>query len=596
MKLCPALILLCPLAAAGTTASQTDWSGGPGVHGPVSSWGDAFWTVSQTDWVAFPGSVVLQIGTEHTVCKSSGTDLATGDFDGDGCQDLAIVSSGNVLWAGYLPGSVAWTLHPVVASGGVTSVVTGDIDGDGDCDIAGALMYSSEVRWWENNGSGGGWAQHQVLPGCSGMEDLHCADVDMDGHLDLVSCTYSPSALAWWENSGAGLLWTRHDISISLGGPRAVWAADVDGDGWTDLLAAGSGYYNRRAAWFCNLDGAGTAWGEITIDPFFDGGCFVSAGDLDGDGDVDVAGAADQSDEVCWWENLDGIGGYWMEHSLDNGFGSAKCALLVDLDCDGDQDILAVAMEDHDVGWWENISGPEDGLAFHLLTDSLHYTLAAAALDAVAGGPLEVASCGTQEVRFWNLAEYPPTGTLESTILDTDCAADWTSVDWSAATPLGTSAGLQVRSSYSPWQWGEWSDTLWTPGPLQGVLADDTRYLQYRVVLMSGYVGSTPAMQEITFTWNTMSSGSPDPPPGIELLPAGANPFAGPVSISLGVPSPGFLTISVIDIAGRLVGTAPGTEYAPGWHTVGLGELPPGVYFVRLTGDFQAAMRIVTVE
>jgi hypothetical protein len=103
-------------------------------------------------------------------------------------------------------------------------------------------------------------------------------------------------------------------------------------------------------------------------------------------------------------------------------------------------------------------------------------------------------------------------------------------------------------------------------------------------------------MQEVSFTWNPMSSGSPDPPSWIELQPGGGNPFSGPVSIAIGVPSTAFLRISVADIAGRLVRTVAGSEYPPGWHTVGLGELPPGVYFVRLTGDFEAVLRIVALE
>ncbi|MHC4991242.1 MAG: FG-GAP-like repeat-containing protein, partial [Planctomycetota bacterium] len=39
------------------------------------------------------------------------------------------------------------------------------------------------------------------------------------------------------------------------------------------------------------------------------------AADLDGDGDLDLLGAA-PDEPVTWWENLTGDGGEWLRHPI----------------------------------------------------------------------------------------------------------------------------------------------------------------------------------------------------------------------------------------------------------------------------------------
>jgi len=43
---------------------------------------------------------------------------------------------------------------------------------------------------------------------------------------------------------------------------------------------------------------------EHTIDSSLSGARSVYAADVDGDGDIDVIGAAFLDDEITWWENL----------------------------------------------------------------------------------------------------------------------------------------------------------------------------------------------------------------------------------------------------------------------------------------------------
>ena len=70
----------------------------------------------------------------------------------------------------------------------------------------------------------------------------------------------------------------------------------------------------------------------------------VFAVDLDDDGDVDVLGASMDSSDVIWWEN-DGKESF-SKHVVDDNFENATSVFAVDVDDDIDMDIVAGAWED----------------------------------------------------------------------------------------------------------------------------------------------------------------------------------------------------------------------------------------------------------
>ncbi len=116
------------------------------------------------------------------------------------------------------------------------------------------------------------------------------ADVDGDGDMDIIGAAGTADDIAWWENmDGFGTSWSQHTIDSNFEGAYSVYAADVDGDGDMDIL--GAGYWADDITWWENLDGAGTSWTEHTINGEFDGARSVYAADVDGDGDIDVLGA-----------------------------------------------------------------------------------------------------------------------------------------------------------------------------------------------------------------------------------------------------------------------------------------------------------------
>ena len=45
---------------------------------------------------------------------------------------------------------------------------------------------------------------------------------------------------------------------------------------------------------------------------------------MDGDGDLDVLGAAGFADDIAWWENTAGDGTAWTRHTVDGDFAGMR--------------------------------------------------------------------------------------------------------------------------------------------------------------------------------------------------------------------------------------------------------------------------------
>jgi hypothetical protein len=53
------IVIALPLFAAADSYYQTDWTGGPGVQGPVDDWDDSFLISSGIDWELEPGKISI---------------------------------------------------------------------------------------------------------------------------------------------------------------------------------------------------------------------------------------------------------------------------------------------------------------------------------------------------------------------------------------------------------------------------------------------------------------------------------------------------------------------------------------------------------
>ncbi|HJM58115.1 MAG: hypothetical protein CMJ98_05770 [Planctomycetes bacterium] len=142
-------------------------------------------------------------------------------------------------------------------------------------------------------------------------------------------------------------------VTVKAGGARCAYPVDLDGDG--DLDVVGAADLNDKVAWYENL-GAGT-WGpEQVITTDADGVQRVFAIDLDGDGDADVLSASFIDDKIAWYENRlnKKTQGFGQQQIITTDAESTSCVFAADLDNDGDADVLSASSTDGKVAWYEN--------------------------------------------------------------------------------------------------------------------------------------------------------------------------------------------------------------------------------------------------
>jgi hypothetical protein len=513
---------------------QTDWSGGATTSS--GAWGRGFES-STLSWRSVPGQLALPSTPKTTPVKQSVTDtfkvptsVTTADIDGDGVADLLSSRAVSELFPTKL-GALYWwkftapgTWTPITITGdlyGTHDLRAGDIDMDGDLDVVGCAFYddadprNGRYLWYENTtGDGSTWAPHAIGDKHWGPEDLELADMDADGDLDVIgqaSLNYSSSTnpdVFWYENPGTAAAWSLRVVENAWPAALSVEVADLDGDGDPDIIANSYGVPDNVAYW-PNLDGKGTMGARVAIEDQSVFSSKIHAVDLDEDGDVDVLGASLHLSPVIVWDNTNGDASAWgmLPIGAISAFGWQEI-LTHDLDGDGDLDVIAGAdfgIGNHRLSWWENI-GPVAALwPEHNLTpfdDGQHPALDVADLDG--DGQVEIVGCAgaasAAHIFTWQVNDFLPAGDLISTPLDGGATGRWKALEWSADIPTGTSMTLRARTGDTPATLGLWVQVPASGAPLGSLLATSRRFLQYKVVFDSTSAAASPILREIRAT------------------------------------------------------------------------------------------------
>ena len=212
---------------------------------------------------------------------------------------------------------------------------------------------------------------------------------------------------------------------------------------------------------------------------------------------------------------------------------------------------------------------------------------------------MDVLSASTLDntVTWWEVTNCYGNGSIESSILYIEGNSDLGSIDWVSDEPTGTSVAFQVQASDDYIEMGSWSDTLFSPCSLEGILEDYDSYLQYRAILNTTDSTITPSLDDITFTWSPLGVEGDVKPEIFELLPVYPNPTTGLPVMQFTMPEPAAVSLTVFDLSGRLVFEKTEEEYNTGFHSVTLNDLSPGVYFCRVISDDQEDMQqFVVIE
>lgn len=244
---------------------------------------------------------------ETPVRQASG--VAVGDYDGDGCEDLLLAGSPELLLLrsgcdGTFLQTTGTAGLPVDYPAAASGVVFFDYDNDGRQDLYVAAVWGGD-RLYHNEGDGRFTdvsAAAGIPPGRWGSMPA-IADFDLDGYLDIYIARMGdhekrvPRPPDNARNGVRGTLLHNlgdgrfEDVSAKAGVDSPGWDmaaawGDYDGDGWPDLYVANEFgdnrlYHNDRNGSFSDrTDAAGVADGGA--------GMGVAWGDTDGDGDLDL--------------------------------------------------------------------------------------------------------------------------------------------------------------------------------------------------------------------------------------------------------------------------------------------------------------------
>jgi hypothetical protein len=285
------------------------------------------------------------------------------DLDADGDMDVVVASlSGNVvIWFENTDGNGTFVQKQLISAFEVNFVIAKDIDGDNDIDIIWSSSQDGKIKYSKNTDGLGTFSSsiYTIEQNVSSIPNFYTVDIDGDGDIDILSA-YSFSGgsegLTWYRNeNGTGSFSSRILISNTLDNITSVYAGDLDGDGDMDVVSASAG--DDKIAWFENLDGIGTFSDEQVLSLNADAAAVVRITDIDGDGDLDVISTSNYDGKIMWFENLDGLGNFSGETIITTFIGNMRSLHITDLDGDSNMDFITATDQDNNIKWYENNDG-----------------------------------------------------------------------------------------------------------------------------------------------------------------------------------------------------------------------------------------------
>ena len=240
----------------------------------------------------------------------------------------------------------------------VNSIISADLDNDNDKDIIVSDGSNSPLRWIENTDGLGNFNSIHIIAENSFQElygNMAINDIDGDDNLDILvitSQTDYTQVMTFKNTDGFGNFEWFSNSMPGTGNISSIGIADIDDDNDNDWVSSKSNYPINRISWFEN-DGLGNVVEHIIDDSFHSYTSSIQLVDVDLDGDVDIIGFVPLNGQLLWYENINGLGNFLRRDiSINPNLNYNAKLIAIDLDNDGDLDIIIAY--NNIISWYKN--------------------------------------------------------------------------------------------------------------------------------------------------------------------------------------------------------------------------------------------------